>query len=64
VPFEQRVLGLELDQMQTSFFVSRQRVAFWRERLAAMARNASDATDYFNIPANGVIELGSRRRCS
>jgi KUP system potassium uptake protein len=63
-------LGLEVDAMQTSYFVSRQRVmpavgpggmAFWRERLfAAMARNAGNVTDYFNIPANQVVELGSR----
>ncbi|HEY3073897.1 MAG TPA: potassium transporter Kup [Burkholderiales bacterium] len=63
-------LGLEFDPMQTSFFVSRQRVvpavgpggmAFWRERIfAAMARNAGNVTDYFNIPTNRVIELGSR----
>ena len=63
-------LGLELDPMQTSFFVSRQRVvpavgpggmACWRERLfATMARNAGNVTDYFNIPANRVVELGSR----
>jgi KUP system potassium uptake protein len=63
-------LGLDLEPMQTSFFVSRQRVvpavgpggmAFWRERLfAAMARNAGNVTDYFNIPANRVVELGSR----
>ena len=64
------VLGLEVDPMQTSYFVSRQRVvpavgpggmAFWRERLfATMARNAGNVTDYFNIPANQVVELGSR----
>ncbi len=63
-------LGLEVDPMQTSYFVSRQRVvpavrpggmAFWRERLfATMARNAGNVTDYFNIPANQVVELGSR----
>ncbi|HET7366021.1 MAG TPA: potassium transporter Kup [Burkholderiales bacterium] len=63
-------LGLEVDPMQTSYFVSRQRVvpavgpggmAFWRERLfAAMARNAGNVTDYFNIPENQVVELGSR----
>jgi KUP system potassium uptake protein len=63
-------LGLDLDLMQTSFFVSRQRIvpavgpggmALWRERLfAAMARNAGNVTDYFNIPSNRVIELGSR----
>jgi KUP system potassium uptake protein len=63
--------GLEFNLMETSFFVSRQKIvptpgaaapmAFWRERLfAAMARNAGDITDYFNIPANRVIELGTR----
>jgi KUP system potassium uptake protein len=63
-------LGLEFEQMETSFFLSRQKIvptqggigmAFWRDRLfAAMARNAGNVTDYFNIPANRVIELGSR----
>jgi KUP system potassium uptake protein len=63
-------LGLEFENMQTSFFLSRQKIvptqggigmAFWRDRLfAAMARNAGNVTDYFNIPANRVIELGSR----
>jgi KUP system potassium uptake protein len=64
-------LGLEFDMMQTSFFLSRQQVVpstggpstmpRWRERMfAAMARNAANVTDYFNIPANRVIELGTR----
>jgi len=63
-------LGLDVDPMQSSYFVSRQRVvpgvgpggmALWRERIfAAMARNAGNVTDYFNIPANRVIELGTR----
>jgi KUP system potassium uptake protein len=63
-------LGLEFEQMETSFFLSRQKIvpakggigmAFWRDRLfAAMARNAGNVTDYFNIPTNRVIELGSR----
>jgi KUP system potassium uptake protein len=63
--------GLAFMPMETSFFVSRQKIvptaaaaapmALWRERLfAAMARNAGDITDYFNIPANRVIELGTR----
>ena len=62
--------GLDIDAMQTSYFVSRQRVvpsagpggmALWRERIfAAMARNAGNVTDYFNIPTNRVIELGTR----
>ena len=63
-------LGLDIDPMQTSYFVSRQRVvpsagpggmALWRERIfAAMARNAGNVTDYFNIPTNRVVELGTR----
>ena len=63
--------GLEFDMMETSFFLSRQQVvpaasgpssmARWRERMfAAMARNAGNVTDYFNIPDNRVIELGTR----
>ena len=36
-------------------------MALWRERVfAAMARNAGNVTDYFNIPTNRVIELGTR----
>jgi KUP system potassium uptake protein len=63
-------LGLDIDAMQTSYFVSRQRVvptagpggmALWRERLfATMARNAGNVTDYFNIPTTRVVELGTR----
>jgi KUP system potassium uptake protein len=57
-------LGLEFEPMETSFFLSREKivpVAFWRDRLfAAMARNAGNVTDYFNIPTNRVIELGTR----
>jgi KUP system potassium uptake protein len=57
-------LGLEVEPMQTSFFLSREKivpVASWRDRLfAAMARNASSVTDFFNIPPNRVVELGTR----
>ena len=36
-------------------------MAPWRERLfAAMARNAGNAADYFKLPANRVIELGTK----
>jgi len=63
--------GLPFDLMQTSFFLSRERVipvagreggmALWREKLfAAMARNAGSAVEYFNIPTNRVIELGTQ----
>ena len=64
-------LGLEFDMMQTSFFLSREKIvpaaggistmARWREHLfSAMARNAGNISDYFNIPTNQVIELGTR----
>jgi KUP system potassium uptake protein len=64
-------LGLEFNLMETSFFLSREKIvpaergafsmARWREHLfSAMARNASNVSDYFNIPANCVVELGTR----
>ena len=35
--------------------------ARWGDRIfAAMARNAGNVTDYFNIPTNRVVELGTR----
>jgi KUP system potassium uptake protein len=63
--------GLQIDMMETSFFLSRQKLvpvaggiasmATWRDRMfAAMARNAASITDFFNIPSNRVIELGTR----
>jgi KUP system potassium uptake protein len=64
-------LGLELDTMTTSYFLSRETViavpempsgmAYWREKLfAMMTRNAGNAADYFKLPANRVIELGTK----
>ncbi|MGH8620688.1 MAG: potassium transporter Kup [Burkholderiales bacterium] len=63
--------GLGFDLMQTSFFLSRETVipvggmvggmALWRERIfATMARNAGSTVEYFNIPTNRVIELGTQ----
>jgi KUP system potassium uptake protein len=61
--------GLAFDLMQTTFFLSRATVipatkegmALWREHLfAIMARNAHTAADYYNIPTNCVIELGTK----
>jgi KUP system potassium uptake protein len=61
--------GLEFDLMQTTFFLSRATVvptsagamALWRENLfAALARNARTAADYYNIPTNCVVELGTK----
>ena len=61
--------SLHFDLMDTSFFVSRALIvsspkpgmAKWRERLfLALSKNAMNATDFFNIPANRVIEMGTR----
>jgi len=56
--------------MEVSYFLSREKivpgasergVSRLRDRLfAAMARNAGSITDYFNIPPNRVVELGTR----
>ena len=65
-----RSKGLACALVDTSFFISREKIvpiagregmALWRERLfAAMARNAGSIRDYFNIPANRTVELGTR----
>jgi KUP system potassium uptake protein len=61
--------NVALDPFTTSFFLSREtvvsgpggRMAKWRDDLfALMSRNAGSVVSYFNIPANSVIELGSR----
>jgi len=61
--------GLNFRMMETSFFLSRQTLipkvgpgmALWQEKLfALMSRNASSATTFFKIPANRVVELGTR----
>ena len=61
--------GVQLDDMETSYFLSRDIViptlgegmALWREKLfASMHRNASAAADFLNLPANRVVELGAK----
>jgi len=63
--------GLQVDPMQVTYFLSREQVvpgltddkgmARWRDRLfAAMARNTGSIADFFNIPTNRVVELGTR----
>jgi KUP system potassium uptake protein len=62
--------GLQVDPMQVTYFLSREQVvpgltdkgmAQWRDRLfAAMARNTGSIADFFNIPTNRVVELGTR----
>jgi KUP system potassium uptake protein len=60
--------GLELDPSQISFFVGRANVkssprpgmARWRERLySALARVATRSPEFFRIPPDRVIELGT-----
>ncbi|MFC5552181.1 potassium transporter Kup [Massilia aerilata] len=60
---------LEFEMMETSFFIARQTVISvpgsgmmpWREHLfVLMQRNARTAADYYQIPANRVIELGTQ----
>jgi KUP system potassium uptake protein len=61
--------GLEIDPMQTSYFLGRAKLlaapkgdmALWRERLfTAMYRNAGNAADHFRLPPNRVVELGAQ----
>jgi len=61
--------GCELDDMTTSYFLSRDTIvptidsgmAQWREKLfAQMHRNASAAADFLKLPNNSVVELGSK----
>ena len=61
--------GLDFDMMDTSFFLGREtliprsgkEMAYWRVLLfTAIFRNASSLPDFFKIPANRVVELGSQ----
>jgi KUP system potassium uptake protein len=61
--------GLELEMMDTSFFLGRETLipkvgsdmALWREKLfIAMFRNAGSAAAYFKLPPNRVVELGAQ----
>jgi KUP system potassium uptake protein len=65
-----RKLGWKFDIMSTSFFLSRRSlklgqktgiIRFWQDRLfIRLARNASDATEYFHIPTGRVVEIGTQ----
>ncbi len=61
--------GFVFKMMETSFFVSREALisvgapgmATWRERLfVSMSKNATKASDFFAIPSNRVVELGTQ----
>lgn len=62
-------LGFEFDLMQISFFISRDRIIHtlgegmspWREKLfISLQRNTSPVSDFYQIPTNRVVELGSQ----
>jgi len=61
--------GLDLEPMTTSFFLGRETVVprvgaampVWREKLfATLYANARTAADFFQLPPNQVVELGTR----
>ncbi len=63
-------IGKPFDLMTTSFFLGRQKLipskarpgmALWRERLFAwMTKSSESAMEYFKLPTNRVVELGSQ----
>jgi KUP system potassium uptake protein len=65
-------VGEPFNMMRTSFFLSRQKLvaskdqpgmALWRERLFAwMTKNSESAMEFFKLPTNRVVELGSQLR--
>ncbi len=61
--------GLEFNDMDTSYFLGRETLipserpgmALWREGLFAwMSRSATSAMDFFKLPVNRVVELGTQ----
>jgi KUP system potassium uptake protein len=66
---ERAIPGPAFEPMSTTFFASResltaragQGMALWRDRLfLVMARNATSATEYFSVPGNRLVELGTQ----
>ncbi|APR37555.1 potassium transporter Kup [Paraburkholderia sp. SOS3] len=64
-----RTNDMTFELMDTSFFLARETVvptqlpgmSVWRERVFAwMHQNAAKPTDFFSIPANRVVELGTK----
>jgi KUP system potassium uptake protein len=62
-------LEFAFEIMDTSFFLARESVvpsnipgmSIWREQIFAwMHRNATKPSDFFHIPANRVVELGTK----
>ena len=64
-----RKQGLTFDIMSTSFFLSRRAVrpdtksgmSVWQDRLfIILAKNADDASSYFGLPTDRVVEIGTQ----
>jgi KUP system potassium uptake protein len=64
-----KIPGPAFDPMDTTFFASREALtadreggmALWRDKLFLfMSRNATPATEYFGIPGNRLVELGTQ----
>jgi KUP system potassium uptake protein len=65
-----KTCGEPFNMMSTSFFLGRQKLiasknapsmALWRERLFAwMMKNSESAMEFFKLPTNRVVELGSQ----
>lgn len=64
-----RKAGLKFDIMTTSFFLGRRTIKpapksgmpLWQDRLyIGLARQAANATDFFSIPSDRVVELGAQ----
>ena len=61
--------GFKFDIMATSFFLSRRSIRpaahsgmpLWQDRIfITLAKNANDATDFFQIPTGRVVEVGTQ----
>ncbi|MBN8965715.1 MAG: KUP/HAK/KT family potassium transporter, partial [Rhizobiales bacterium] len=61
--------GWQFDIMSTSFFLSRRALKpspqsgmpMWQDRIfIGLAKSASDATDFFQIPTGRVVEIGTQ----
>ena len=67
-----RTCGEPFNMMRTSFFLGRQKLivatkspgmALWREKLFAwMLKSSESAMEFFRLPTNRVVELGSQLR--
>ena len=66
---ERRRLGLDLNPMETSYYLSRRalrvatksRMPLWQDRIFIwLARHTNDASQYFRIPTDRAIEVGTQ----